>query len=61
MARFIEAKFNPLPDITAYELAIIVSKRTGPQTGIVRFEPPDKWENLDQSVKRHFELTSIVE
>jgi hypothetical protein len=60
MAGYIEAKFNPLPDITAYELAIIVSKRTGYQTGTVRFDP-DKWENLDHSIKRHFELAAIVD
>ena len=50
----IHATFEPQPDITAYELALIVSKGFGNfMNQMTRFEQA-KWDALDPSLKRHF-------
>lgn len=51
----IYAKFEPLPDITTYELAQLVANFAGycaPKNGVL-FDL-EAWDNLSQSLKRHF-------
>lgn len=54
----ITALFIPLEDITAYELAVIVSKLTGFQRAAangVNFSE-EQWDKLPEAIKRHFTL-----
>jgi hypothetical protein len=53
MPLHIEAKFVPQPDITAYELAVIVSKTRGYNAEVIRFTTA-QWESLDPAICRHF-------
>lgn len=46
-----KVRFTPLPDITPYELAVVVSKCT-PHVS-VRIET-DQWAALPKGVRRHF-------
>lgn len=46
----IEARFEPQPDITVYELAVIVSKTMAQP---VKFEW-GIWETIDPAIRRHF-------
>jgi len=52
----IHATFEPQPDITAYELALIVSKTFGSLMNRIRFDQA-KWDALDPTLKRHFRLS----
>lgn len=45
--------FNPLVDITAYELALIYKEIIGPTREGV-FIRDDKWKELPISIRRHF-------
>lgn len=47
----VEATFTPAQDITAYELAVIVSK-VGIRNTLFT---PQQWEELEPSIKRHFQ------
>jgi hypothetical protein len=47
------ADFVPLPDITAYELAVIVKETHGYNMSKVQFDQA-QWDELDQAIKRHF-------
>lgn len=48
-----EARFKPLPDISAYELAVIVMKTIPTLNQPVSF-PHGSWETIDPMVRRHF-------
>lgn len=58
MAIHIEARFEPQPDITAYELAIIVQKLAGYRHDVIRFTDA-QWNNLDEAIKRHFVKSDV--
>jgi len=54
--RLIAAKLSPLPDITAYELAIIfVNLPYGGRSGAFVNFTPGEWDALAPGVRRHFE------
>lgn len=47
----LEYKFNPQPDITAYELALILSCQ---QIGVVCDEPKVWYDTAPPTIQRHF-------
>jgi hypothetical protein len=53
IARPIQARFIPQPDITAFELAQIV--RLGGASPAYMTFMPGQWVALDPGIKRHFE------
>lgn len=51
----IVAKFVPLPDITAYEVALIFKNLSGGLgSGRTAIFSKTNWDELDYSLKRHF-------
>lgn len=53
MSGDIRAEFEPLPDITVFELAQMLKNGVGNSYGEVLFFP-SQWETLAPELKRHF-------